>query len=294
MSLDRARLALDGLSTGDAFGERFFLPFGNEELALYQIENRGFPRPPWRTTDDTEMATAIVDVLGAVGRIDQDRLARAFALRYRRDPARGYGAGAHDILAAIGRGEPWRDVSRAAFGGAGSLGNGAAMRVAPVGAFFADDMDRVVAEARATAEVTHAHPEGIAGAVAVAVAAARAARGEHDILEEALRRTPPGETAEGLRRALAMPASATVQQAVRELGNGSRVTAGDTVPFALWCARRHLGSFEDAMWTTVAGLGDRDTTCAIAGGVVALAVGRVPDAWLAARESLRPEPHDAE
>jgi hypothetical protein len=42
------------------------------------------------------------------------------------------------------------------------------------------------------------------------------------------------------------------------------------------------------MWTTVTGLGDRDTTCAIAGGVVAMAVGRagLPASWLAAREPL--------
>lgn len=46
------------------------------------------------------------------------------------------------------------------------------MRVAPVGAFFADDMDLVVSQARASAEVTHAHNEAIVGAIAVAVAAA--------------------------------------------------------------------------------------------------------------------------
>ena len=72
------------------------------------------------------------------------------------------------------------------------------------------------------------------------------------------------------------------------LGNGSRVTAPDTVPFALWCAARHLDQFEEALWATVSGLGDRDTTCAIVGGVVALAVGPsgLPPAWVAAREPL--------
>ena len=46
------------------------------------------------------------------------------------------------------------------------------MRAAPLGGYFADDLDRVVEHARRSAEVTHAHPEGIAGATAVAVAAA--------------------------------------------------------------------------------------------------------------------------
>lgn len=44
---------------------------------------------------------------------------------------------------------------------------------------------------------------------------------------------------------------------------------------------------EDALWTAVSGLGDRDTTCAIVGVIVALQVGAVPSLWLAAREPLR-------
>jgi ADP-ribosylglycohydrolase len=66
------------------------------------------------------------------------------------------------------------------------------------------------------------------------------------------------------------------------------VCAHDTVPFALWCAARHLDDFAAALWTTVSGLGDRDTTCAIVGGIVALAVGEagIPAEFLAAREPL--------
>ena len=72
------------------------------------------------------------------------------------------------------------------------------------------------------------------------------------------------------------------------LGTGSKVTAADTVPFSLWCAARHLGDYEEALWTTVSGLGDRDTTCAIVGGIVALSCDPtvIPAAWFAAREPL--------
>jgi ADP-ribosylglycohydrolase len=68
-------------------------------------------------------------------------------------------------------------VTRRQFDGMGSWGNGAAMRVAPLGAWFAEDLDTVVAEAIRSAQVTHAHPEAAAGAVAVAVAAALSVRG---------------------------------------------------------------------------------------------------------------------
>jgi ADP-ribosylglycohydrolase len=151
------------------------------------------------------------------------------------------------------------------------MGNGGAMRSAPVGAYFFDDLDRVVAEARKSAEVTHSHPEGQAGAVAVALAAAYVATGRRhpaELFEAVLGRTPNGETRAGLVRAAELPFGTEVRVAVEALGNGTQVLAQDTVPFSLWCAARHLGDFAEALWTTVAGLGDRDTTCAIVGGIL--------------------------
>ena len=71
-------------------------------------------------------------------------------------------------------GAKWRDMAANAFGGQGSMGNGSAMRVATLGAYFADDLERCAEEAKASSLVTHTHPEGIAGAIAVAVAAAMA------------------------------------------------------------------------------------------------------------------------
>jgi ADP-ribosylglycohydrolase len=292
--LARALQALDGLSVGDAFGERFFVA---PEVVQQLVEARAMPRAPWTCTDDTEMATAIVDVLDEHGAIDQDALARAFARRYARDPHRGYGGGAHDILSALCMGVPWRTASGEAFGGMGSLGNGGAMRVAPVGAYFADDLDALVDHARASAEVTHAHPDGQAGAVAAALGAAYAClwredRGQVDgkgLLDFVLDRTPPSATREMIERAAQIGAHEPVEVAMWSLGTGSKVTAADTVPFSLWCAARHLGDYEEALWTTVSGLGDRDTTCAIVGGIVALSCDRaaIPAAWLAAREGIR-------
>jgi ADP-ribosylglycohydrolase len=109
-----------------------------------------------------------------------------------------------------------------------------------------------------------------------------------ELLEAAIHHCPEGATRVGLHKALSLPSSAVVPAAVAELGNGSRVTSPDTVPFALWCAARHLDSYHEALWQTVSGLGDRDTTCAIVGGIVALAVGgnAIPASWLAAREPL--------
>jgi ADP-ribosylglycohydrolase len=291
--MERALLALDGLSTGDAFGERFFVHPDHVER---MIGERALPAAPWTYTDDTVMALGIVEVLDQLGTIDQDILARVFARRYGAEPLRGYGGAAHQILRSILAEVPWQDIAKAVFGGTGSMGNGGAMRVAPLGAYFADDLDEVVRQAKASAEVTHAHPDGQAGAVAVGIAAAVAwrmgtgnePRSGEALLQAAFRYTPEGETKDGLAKARTIPLDYDPRTAASALGTGHRVLSWDTVPFALWCAARHLDSYEETLWTTVSGLGDRDTTCAMAGGVVALSAGRgsIPAEWLAAREPL--------
>jgi ADP-ribosylglycohydrolase len=284
-------LSLDGLSVGDTFGERFF---GEPEEALRRIASRELAPGPWPYTDDTEMALSVVEVLLERGAIDQDLLAACFARRMQM--GRGYGQGAYAVLCGIREGRDWRALTKAGFGGMGSFGNGAAMRVAPLGAFFADGPLAAIADqARLSAEITHAHPEGIAGAIAVAVAAALAWRARtvagplgRGFIETVRDAVPAGYTRDAIDEASSVPADAHVLEAARVLGNGSGVTAPDTVPFCLWVAARRSDDFEEALWDTVSALGDRDTTSAIVGGLVALKAGRaaIPNAWLAAREKL--------
>jgi ADP-ribosylglycohydrolase len=238
------------------------------------------------------MAIAIVDVLRRHERIDEDRLALAFARRYVADPFRGYGPGAHEILSEIHSGRPWRDVAGEAFGGSGSMGNGSAMRVPPLGAYFADDEKRVVDEAIRSAVVTHANPDGQAGAVAVAVAAGWAARGggdPHELFELVLELTPPGPTRAIVERAAGIPLDADPLAVILEIGSGLNTICADTVPFCLWAFARHQGDYTEALWTTVSVPGDRDTNCAIVGGLAAALTGidGIPQDWLDAREALR-------
>jgi ADP-ribosylglycohydrolase len=163
------------------------------------------------------------------------------------------------------------------------------MRAAPIGAYFCDDLDAVVVNATRSASPTHAHPDGVAGAVAVAVAAARVFAGERDpgaLLETVLARTPDGPTHEGLRRALPM-LGADAATVAAELGNGSGVLASDTVPFSVWCAATHLADYAGGLWTCGSVGGDIDTTCAIVGGiVVGVGAEAIPADWRAAREPL--------
>jgi ADP-ribosylglycohydrolase len=248
-------------------------------------------------SDDTAMAMVIVDRLREQGKIDPSALAREFAIAYRNDPYRGYGLSVRRVLDAIAEGLPHREAAQAVFGGTGSMGNGGAMRVAPLGAYFADDLDLVAEQAAASAETTHAHPEGRAGAVAVAVAAAMSARGEpgRTWLEAARDAIATGETRKGLDVALGLGFEIPPVEAAAVLGNGQKITAPDTVPFALWCAARHRGEFEESLWSAVSVGGDNDTLGAIVGGIACLAAGpdAIPARWRSAREPLA-TPHFSE
>ncbi|ACC80063.1 ADP-ribosylglycohydrolase family protein [Nostoc punctiforme] len=233
-----------------------------------------------------------MSTLQEYGEINQDYLAQSFAKQY--DSQRGYGAAMHRLLTQICNGESWQKLASSLFNGQGSYGNGAAMRVAPIGAFFAEDLDLVVKQAQASAEITHTHPEAIADAIAVAVAAAWAWRlkdslpSKEDFLNLVLPYVPESEVSAKIHQAVNLSENTSVQLAAAILGNGTHVSAQDTVPFALWCAAQHLDNYEEALWLTVSGLGDRDTTCAIAGGIVAVSTGveGIPTAWVQAREPL--------
>jgi ADP-ribosylglycohydrolase len=273
-------VSLAGLSVGDAFGDQFFL-HANRHLSSEDV-----PLPPWGWSDDTEMACSVVSCLRIHGHIDQDALADAFSSRF--DMGRRYGVGALELLERLRAGDHWRTASAESFGGNGSFGNGAAMRVAPLGAYFGGDPARAAAEARLQAEITHSHSEGIAGAVAVAVAACLASGGTAgDLIEAALDHTPETYVRRGLARARKLTV-ATAVEAARVLGNGSRITAQDTVPFALWVAARHLGDYPAAVRGCVAAGGDMDTTAAIVGGIVAARTGLdgIPAPWISSREPL--------
>ncbi|MGH2478140.1 MAG: ADP-ribosylglycohydrolase family protein [Ktedonobacteraceae bacterium] len=292
----RALISLDGLSIGDAFGERFFLftVTGVQRC----LDLRVLPeakRSIWLFTDDTQTALSLVEILRRWGSIEQDMLAESFVAHY--DATRAYGPNMHKLLCALRDGqENWRELTPAQFDGQGSYGNGAAMRVAPLGAYFADDLPRVVEQARLSAEVTHSHPEGIAGAIAVAVAAALAwqARQAHErpgraeFIERVLPLVPTSTVQRKLQRARDIAPHTPTETAASMLGSGYQISAQDTVPFVLWCAVQYLDNYEEALWQTASGLGDIDTTCAMVGGIVSLYTGveQIPEQWSERREAL--------
>jgi ADP-ribosylglycohydrolase len=287
----RMLASLDGLSIGDALGEMFAYRAGS---ALTRLKGNDLPAGPWFHTDDTEMAISLAAVLKSHGHVHQDALSKRFARRFERNPERGYGKMTRVQLRQNLAGEPWQVTSPRAFGGQGSMGNGGAMRVAPLGAYFADDPERAAKEAQASAVVTHVHPEGVAGTVATAVAAAMAWQLREEAAAERARRlfdavlqlTRESAVRRKILLASQTPAGLAPEVVAKALGRGDLVTAPDTVPLCLWAAAHHLDNYPEALALTISVGGDCDTNAAIVGGIVASAVGRerIPTEWLTAKE----------
>ena len=272
--LERALAALRGLAVGDALGAQFFLP-ANYPL----LQRRELPPGPWPWTDDTEMACSVVAVVAAHRRVDQDALARSLAEHH--GAARRHEPAIDRLLERIAAGDDWRELAASLFRGHGSWGSGAAVRAAPLGAWYADDPQQATHQAEISAYPTHQHREAVVGAMAVAAAAALAADpagppSAEALLEGVVALVPKSAVGMGLRRARDMLDYGDAATVAAVQGCGRRVTAHDTVPFALWSAARALGDYERGFWTTAQAGGEMDTTCAIVGSVVASAKGGTP------------------
>ena len=118
--------------------------------------------PAGSYTDDSQMMIAILETLARKGRLDASYLAGQFVNGF--EPWRGYGGRIFGVMERLAAGTRW---DRA---GTDSFGNGGAMRVGVLGAFYADDLEACAQAALDQCRITHHHPQGLAGAVAQALA----------------------------------------------------------------------------------------------------------------------------
>lgn len=282
--IELAKKSLTGIAIGDAFGDSFF----RERIIVDDaLRNKYVPETQWRYTDDTIMAIPLLESLEQFGEINQDFIAFKFAENYVKDRHRGYGPSMHRKLIEIYETPTkWKEISQASFGGTGSMGNGGAMRVALVGAYFFDDLNKVSEQAKLSCEVTHYNKEAVAGAISVAIATALLVKNseieKEDWLNEIIAYTPESDLKYKLIKITTLPKSYTINTIAKVLGNGTKMLTQDTVPLALWNIYYYMNNFEESLWNTVAALGDRDTTCAIVGGIniVSSLKESVPTEWI--------------
>lgn len=254
-----------GLAVGDALGAHFEGQPVDYMERRYRTASDLFENPPpgehWYT-DDTQMAIGVAETLVSCGAIDDGTLCSRFAANYL--PQRGYGRGARVILEAMVEGRDHKYLAENHFPG-GSFGNGAAMRVAPVGLSFRDDHDAVWEQARLSSLPTHVHPLGIEGAQVVALAVAMASTTEEldrgQFFEKLASRCVSLEYSGPLGRASRL-------DHVRDLGlfgNGIEATASAVTAVASFGLTPD--SYEATVGNAILLGGDTDTIAAMAGAI---------------------------
>lgn len=209
-----------------------------------------------RFTDDTVLTVAVADAI--LNQVDYGEAIKAYALRY---PDAGYG----------GTFKKWmKDELTEPYA---SWANGSAMRVSPVGWLF-NDLETVLAQARASALLTHGHPEGIKGAQAVATAIflARQGGGKEDIRQY-------------VRQTFGYRLDRTVADIRPDYAFD--VSCAGSVPEALVAFFDSKDTI-DAIRLAVSLGGDADTQAAIAGSVAEAFYGPLPPAAEEAMNAFLP------
>ena len=261
----RSTGCLLGLAVGDGFAAPFegvpdwfiLAEHGLPERFMMNVLN-----DPMRYTDDTEMMIGVAETLVERGRIDADHLIGRFVANYTRN--RGYGSGARKILDAAQRGEDWNAVAETIFPG-GSLGNGGAMRVAPVGLLFHHDLDAVWEQAAASAHPTHRHPVGIEAAQVMALAVALAVRATEIERRPFLKQLRKRAATDEIRWALDTAIGLRAGDQYSVLGSSLEAHRSVVTAIALFAAER--GNYPKAVGRCIALGDDTDTLAAMAGAL---------------------------
>ena len=226
-----------GAIAGDMIGSVYEArPIKTKEFPLFNQQSH--------FTDDTVLTIAVADSI--LNNREYATVLKQYGLRY---PGAGYG------------GSFYQWIFSPEFVPYNSWGNGAAMRVSPVGFAF-DSLHEVLAAARQSAEVTHNHPEGIKGAQATATAIflARSGATKEDIRSElsARFRYDLNRTLDHIRPTYSFD-----------------VSCQGSVPESI-IAFLESGNFEEAIRYAISLGGDSDTMACIAGGVAQAFYGTVP------------------
>lgn len=261
---DRFEGCLLGLAVGDALGGKFEAQSADAIRSRFPTAESliAYPQEEIWYTDDTQMTIGVTEALIERGEVVEEVLCSAFVANY--VPSRGYGRGARAVLEAMEEGRDYRQVAERHFPG-GSFGNGAAMRVAPIGLLFRNDRRRLWHQARLSALPTHLHPLGIEGAQLLALAVALCSSMEGF--------DPAGFFAELLAACESEEYKTKLQAAakVQTLGDlavlGNRIEALHSVPTAIASFALTPESFETTISNVIFLGGDTDTLAAMAGAL---------------------------
>jgi len=261
--------SLIGLAIGDSLGAQcegcFSVEIIEDNISRY--------------TDDTAMMIGIAESLIECHGLNAEHMAKKFLENYEKEPWRGYGSGPPRIFKMIKQGAKWdKTLDKELYPG-GSFGNGSAMRVAPIGLLYRDDLNKLREAAYKSSMITHSHPLAMEGAALEAYAIALALKEEKEFLDKLIGFTKKEVYQRKLERIRKLlPKKQNKREIVRELGNG--IEAFNSVPTAIYSFLAS-SSFEDSLIYSVSLGGDTDTITAMCGAIAGAwwGVEKIPERW---------------
>lgn len=234
-------------------------------------------------TDDTEMTLALACSILQTGGVSGADCAAAYAQAF--TPQRGYGRSAVQVMTALRQGANWQQTGTMLFKD-GSFGNGAAMRIAPVGLLYGHlDYALLDKKVKAAVLMTHTHAEAVEAALlqarAIGMLLQEDALPDGEKFLERLRSYAPESILNGKLRLLQqlLGQQASAADIVSAFGCGVR--SADSWPPALWAALRYGDDPQEAIIQAVNLGGDTDTIGAMTGALVGALQGNhwFPSRW---------------
>ena len=270
-----------GLALGDCLGASWEGYLGTEVARAYydgRFDPVNLRISEW--TDDTAMAMATAQSIVDVGRVDGVDLAAKY-LAWFESGGRGIGRATYHSMRRLQGGTPWNEAGQE---GEYAVGNGVAMRIAPVGLFHVLDLEGLEEDCCTCGVITHRDEDAVGGALAVAYAVAKAVAGE--LAWEALAVqmaavvSQPQVSAAILRAGEMVETGQPVLEAMSELGLGGSVY--ETVASAVYCVMRWPEDPVKGLVSAVVNGGDTDTRAAIVGAIWGAEKGAAawPKYWL--------------
>lgn len=279
-----------GTAIGDALGVPFETKLANyEPLVAWDgktfLGSEHHKLEPGQYSDDTQMSLMVAESLIENHGFNPDDLAQRYVDWIVSGRARGYGKTTLMAVTNLVNGKHWSES-----GIAGSYGNGTAMRAAPFGVYFRNDLHSLISICKMDSAITHASDEAEAGSIAIGLAASYAVNGDTTELLDELWKVLPDSKVKSVIYSLDSLIDSpyiTPEQALRVIGTKADVR--QTVPAALYCFLK-FDTYHEAVLAAIKAGGDTDTTAAIVGALFSAKYGMRginPDLVKAVEESDR-------
>ena len=286
MEETRTPATLTGMALGDALGRPFEFCRDATQLSEWSGEliDGGWGLRTGQYTDDTKMGLCIAESLLDVGAFDYADIGNRYMDWVESGDTRGMGG---TCSAAIHRmRDAFQDDHLLNCGrNTGQYcGNGTAMRIAPLGVFYRNELDEMLSGAHTDAILTHRHWDAVESSQALCVMIASLVNGE-DPLVAVLKGRDTCDPAGHVYNMIDMAVTCVNEDRFPwHVSVGGRADA--TMCTAVWAFLMYRESFEKALDTSVRMGGDADTRGAITGALAGAYHGRegIPERWLSALE----------